>query len=131
MKRVTVIVVVIAMVLAPAGVFAEEEKEEEKSSSESYRIGRLDAEQEHGTGGWIALGVVSGGLFSWLGTGVSYLIASGSSPSPDIVPEDVEARSYVSGYSKEAKQKNMSAVAIPGVIMSTIWTVAAFAMASN
>ena len=62
---------------------------------------------------------------------MSYLIAAGSSPSPEFVPEDVKARSYVSGYSKEAKQKNMSAVAIPGVIMSTIWTVAAISMASN
>jgi hypothetical protein len=131
MKRVMIMVLVITLVCGPAGLFAEEGMEEEKSSSESYRIGRLDAEQEHGTGGWVALGIVGGGLFSWLGTGVSYLIAAGSNPSPDYVPDEVEARSYVSGYSKKAKQKNMSAVAIPGIIMSTIWTVAAISMASN
>jgi hypothetical protein len=129
-QRVFAIVLAILVMTAPTGLFAEEQ-EETKSSAESYRIGQLDAEEDHGTGGWIALGVIGGGLFSWLGTGVSYLIASGSSPSPEYVPEDVKARSYSSGYSKKAKQKNMQAVAIPGVIMSTIWTVVAISAASS
>jgi len=92
------------------------------SSSESYNTGIMKAKQEHGTGGWIAAGLISGGLFSWLGTGVSVLIATGSSPSPDYIPEDVKDSSYMMGYQKEAKKKNIRSVAIPGVIMSTIWT---------
>ena len=49
-QRVFTIVLAILVVTAPAGLVAEEQ-EETKSSAESYRIGQLDAEEEHGTGG--------------------------------------------------------------------------------
>ena len=130
-KHVITVTVAIMLVLAPLSVLADEGQSDVKkesgsvslSSSESYTTGMMKAKQEHGTGGWIAAGLIGGGLFSWLGTGVTVLIATGSSPSPDYIPEDVKDGSYIMGYQKEAKKKNVRSAAIPGVIMSTIWTV--------
>lgn len=138
-KRLIALTVALMLVLAPVSVMAEEgrndaEKETESpslSSSESYNTGIMQAKQEHGTGGWIAAGLISGGLFSWLGTGVSVLIATGSSPSPDYIPEDVKDNSYIMGYEKEAKKMNIRSAAIPGVIMSTIWTVLVISASSG
>lgn len=122
-RKVISLLVIITMLFLPVFAFsADNDETEKKSESESYLLGRQDAKDNHGTGGWIAAGAISGGLFSWLGTGITVAIAAGSNGSPDYIPEDVKTRSYLSGYSKESKKKNIRAVAIPGVIMSLIWT---------
>jgi hypothetical protein len=54
---------------------------------------------------------------------VTVLIASGSRPTPQYVPEDVDTYSYRSGYTDEARRKNLRSAAVPGVIMSTLWTI--------
>jgi len=94
-----------------------------RSNSQSYNQGVMAAEDQHSAFGWGVGGFFAGGLFSWLGTGVAVLIANGSRPTPRYIPEDVEAMNYRNGYGDEARRKNLRSTAIPGVIMSTIWTV--------
>ena len=65
------------------------------------------------------------------GTGITVLIAHGSSPSPRYVPEDVEPMSYRSGYREEARRRNRRSAAIPGVIMSTLWTIVVLSAAAQ
>jgi len=138
-KRVIAVIVALSVMTSPLALVADEQEEDyigekqknEISSSESYHQGMVQAKQEHGTGGWIAAGLISGGLFSWLGTGVTVLIATGSSPSPDYIPEDTKDSSFIMGYQKEAKKKNVRSAAIPGVIMSSIWTALVIAAASS
>ena len=138
-KRVIAVIVALTVLASPLALVADEQEgdfigerqETDLSSSESYGEGMVQANQEHGTDGWIAAGLISGGLFSWLGTGVSVLIASGSSPSPDYIPEDTKDSSFIMGYQKEAKKKNVRSTAIPGVIMSSIWTALVIAAASS
>lgn len=60
----------------------------------------------------------------WLGTGVTVLIANGSRPTPSYMPEDVDPMSYRRGYREEARRRNRRSAAIPGIIMSTLWTIA-------
>jgi len=43
--------------------------------------------------------------------------------TPRYLPEDVDAYAYRSGYTDEARRKNLRSAAIPGVIASTIWTI--------
>ncbi len=63
--------------------------------------------------------------------GVTVLIANGSRPTPRYVPEEVDAMNYRNGYSDEARRKNMRSAAIPGVIMSTLWTLLVLSAASQ
>ncbi|MEX2442621.1 MAG: hypothetical protein WD492_03375 [Alkalispirochaeta sp.] len=127
----TIALVLIVVLLAPAGIFAQaadsagdgQQDTTQRSNSQSYNQGVMDAEDNHSAIGWGVGGFVAGGLFSWLGTGVTVLIANGSRPTPQYVPDDVEPVSYRSGYRDEASRKNRRSAAIPGVIMSTLWTV--------
>jgi hypothetical protein len=106
-----------------AGTFLVPYADGTRSNSQSYNEGVMAAEDQHSTFGWGVGGFFAGGLFSWLGTGVAVLIANGSRPTPRYIPEDVEAMNYRNGYGDEARRKNLRSTAIPGVIMSTIWTV--------
>ena len=119
MKRTIALVLIVALLL-PAALFAQDGG---VSRAESYNRGVMAAEDEHSSIGWGVGGFIGGGLFSWLGTGVTVLIAHGSSPSPRYVPEDVDTMSYRSGYREEARRRNRRSAAIPGVIMSTLWTI--------
>ena len=105
--------------------------DETRSNADSYNQGVMAAEDQHSAVGWGFGGFFAGGLFSWLGTGVTVLIANGSSPSPRYMPEDVDQVSYRNGYRDEAKRKNRRAAAIPGVIMSTLWTILVISAASQ
>jgi opacity protein-like surface antigen len=123
MKRLIATVLIIAL-LAPAALVAQESgRDETRSNADSYNYGVMAAEDQHTAIGWGVGGFVAGGLFSWLGTGVTVLIASGSRPTPQYVPEDVDTYSYRSGYTDEARRKNLRSAAVPGVIMSTLWTI--------
>lgn len=119
MKRMIAILVIVAL-STPVTLFAQSES---ASTQESYNRGVLAADLEHSAAGWGVGGFLAGGLFSWLGTGVIVLIANGSNPSPRFVPETYEPMSYRSGYRDEGRRKNRRAAAIPGVIMSVLWTV--------
>ena len=114
--------VLMVSLLAPGFLVAQEQ--EEKSASESYMEGQYAADNEHSAGGWVAGGIIGGGLFSLLGAGVVTAIAAGYNPSPDYIPEDVETRGYMSGFKKAARGTNIRAAAISGGIMSLIWIVA-------
>jgi hypothetical protein len=140
-KRVVTALIIISLLIAPLAAAAEEGPGDSGStaaapdstslsSSESYNTGLMRAKLEHSSGGWVAAGLISGGLFSWLGTGITVLIASGSDPSPNYIPEEVKDSSYIMGYKKEAKRKNVRSAAIPGVIMSSLWTVLVISAAS-
>jgi hypothetical protein len=127
MIRKSVSVILVLMLLAPA-VYSTEIRldthattESVKSSGESLSEGRMAADNEHSSAGWIAGGLVSGGLFSVLGTGVITLIAAGSNPSPAYIPDDVETGAYLTGYRQEARRKNTWAAGISGSIMSAVW----------
>mgnify|MGYP006270255345 CR=1 FL=1 len=126
MKR-TIAAFLIITLLAPSIVLAQSADSgttgEARSNADSYNQGVMDAEDRHTAAGWGVGGFVAGGLFSWLGTGVTVLIANGSRPSPQYVPEDVEPMSYRTGYREEAVRKNRRSAAIPGIVMSTLWTV--------
>ena len=116
--------VLMVSLLAPGFLVAQEkEQDETKSASESYLEGQFAADNEHSAGGWVAGGIISGGLFSLLGAGVVTAIAAGSSPTPDYIPEDVQTAGYMSGFKKAARQKNVRAAAISGGIMSLVWIV--------
>jgi hypothetical protein len=121
MKRI-VACLLIAALAVPITLVADDTADT-KSNAESYNEGIIAAEREHTTLGWGVGSFFAGGIFSWLGTGVTVLIASGSRPTPSYIPEDVEPMSYRSGYTEEARRRNLRSSAIPGVIMSTIWTV--------
>lgn len=120
-KRIIAIALIFTLI-APAVLIAQED-ESEKSPSESYMSGRVRAENDHGAGGWVAGGIIGGGLFSLLGAGVVTAIAAGSSPDPDYIPEGEEPASYMSGFRKAARQKNIRAAAISGGVMSLLWIV--------
>ncbi|MDA3948181.1 MAG: hypothetical protein PF508_03055 [Spirochaeta sp.] len=105
--------------------------EDTRSSADSYNQGVMAAEDSHSAVGWGFGGFFAGGLFSWLGTGVTVLIANGSSPTPRYIPDDVNEMSYRNGYRDEAQRKNRRAAAIPGVIMSTLWTILVISAASQ
>jgi hypothetical protein len=123
MKRLIATVLIIAL-LAPAALVAQESgRDETRSNADSYNLGLMAAEDQHTAIGWGVGGFVAGGLFSWLGAGVTVLIATGSRPTPRYLPEDVDAYAYRSGYTDEARRKNLRSAAIPGVIASTIWTI--------
>lgn len=123
MKRLIASVLIISL-LAPAVLVAQESRGgETRSNADSYNHGVMAAEDQHSAVGWGVGGFVAGGIFSWLGTGVTVLIATGSRPTPRYVPDDVDAYSFRSGYSDEARRKNLRSAAIPGVIMSTLWTI--------
>lgn len=130
MKKTTVVclVVIAALVCAPLTVYSE--GTDHLNSTESFNAGSLDAETQHSSTGWMIGGLLGGGLFSWLGTGITVLIASGSSPAPSFVPENAEPASYLSGYQKNARKQNVRSAAISGVIMSTVWTVLVLSAAS-
>lgn len=131
----TIATVLILALLIPAPLFAQAtdsaQDEERRSSAESFNQGIMDAENRHSAVGWGIGGFFAGGLFSWLGTGAAVLIANGSRPNPRYVPEDVEPMSYRMGYREEAVRKNRRSAAIPGVIMSTLWTVLVLSAAAQ
>ncbi|MDA3951951.1 MAG: hypothetical protein PF508_22270 [Spirochaeta sp.] len=102
-----------------------------RNNADSYNQGVMAAEDQHSAVGWGFGGFFAGGILSWLGTGVTVLIANGSSASPRYMPEDVDAVSYRNGYRDEAQRKNRRAAAIPGVIMSTLWTILVLSAASQ
>lgn len=93
-------------------------------AADSYNRGVMDAEDNHSSLGWGVGGFLAGGLFSWLGTGIVVLVANGSTPSPRYMPDEVEPTSYRRGFRDEAVRRNRRSAAIPGIIMSTIWTIA-------
>jgi hypothetical protein len=136
-NRVTAILV-IALLLSPGLLSAAEQQEAEPkpqsqqtelSNSKSFQEGRLAAKREHNAAGWVIGGVVGGGLFSLLGAGAVTGIAAASSPSPDYVPENVDTGSYMTGYEKEARGKNVRGAAISGGIMTALWIVVAVSAA--
>lgn len=129
MKQRLIALILILVLAAPGALFAQAAEQEERSAAASFNQGVFDAEDDHSALGWGVGGFFAGGLFSWLGTGVVVLIANGSNPSPDYMPEDVEPISYRRGYRDEARRKNRRAAAIPGVIMSTLWTIAVLSAA--
>jgi hypothetical protein len=102
-----------------------------RSNADSYNQGVMAAEDQHSAVGWGFGGFFAGALFSWLGTGVTVLIANGSRATPRYVPEDVDAMNYRNGYNDEARRKNIRSAAIPGVIMSTLWTILVISAASQ
>ena len=134
MKR-TIAILLIGTLLSPAALIAQTTvrlnglpalvplADGEMSNSESYNMGVLAAEEEHSAVGWGFGGFFAGGFFSWLGTGVTVLIAGGSHSSPQFLPDNVEPMSYRAGYRHGARRKNIRAAAIPGVVMSTLWTI--------
>ncbi|MFP4409735.1 MAG: hypothetical protein ACLFPW_14530 [Spirochaetaceae bacterium] len=123
-KRAIALLLIVTLV-TPALLLAQEgSEEEEKNSSDSYLEGQFAADNEHSAGGWVAGGIIGGGLFSLLGAGVVTALAAGSSPTPDYIPEDVQTAGYMSGFRKAARQKNVRAAAISGGIMSLLWIVA-------
>ena len=119
MKRTIALVLIVTMML-PMALLGQEQS---ASPAQSYNRGIMAAEEEHSAIGWGVGGFVTGTAFSWLGTGVTVLLANGSSPTPRYIPEDVEPISYRSGYREEARRRNRRSAAIPGVIMSTLWTI--------
>lgn len=114
----TIAIVLVVAMIAPMTAFGQM-----ASPAASYNQGVLDAETQHSSFGWGFAGFLSGTLFSWLGTGVTVVVAAVSSPSPRFVPDDADHGSYREGYRDEAKRRNVRSAAIPGVIMSTLWTV--------
>jgi hypothetical protein len=114
-----------------AGAAAGQGQEQELSSSESYQEGRMAARREHSAGGWVVGGLVGGGLFSLLGTGVVTGIAAVSNPDPDYIPDDAQMGSYLSGYEKEARAKNVRAAAISGGAMSALWIILVLSAAAQ
>lgn len=129
MKRFVAIVLIIAIIFPVTLIATEAEAgtvqsvPEVKSSSESLLQGRFDARTYHSTGGWVAGGIIGGGLFSLLGTGVVTLFAMSSSPQPHTVPDDVQIGGYTMGYTDEARKRNTRSAGIAGLLMSTIWIV--------
>jgi len=148
MKRLIAAVLIIT-ILAPAALFAQPVPapataadglrpgvlvplaEGERSNADSYNEGVMAAEDQHSAVGWGFGGFFAGALFSWLGTGVTVLIANGSRPTPRYVPEEVDAMNYRNGYSDEGRRRNVRSAAIPGVIMSTLWTVLVLSVAAQ
>lgn len=125
MKRVIAIVLLLSFVV-PVGLFADDgggnqSDEVIASASESYNLGVMDAEADHNTAGWVVGGIISGGLFSLLGAGVTVGIAAASEPQADYMPENVDWLSYQRGFEKTARQKNVTAAAISGGIMTALW----------
>lgn len=118
-----IIALTLIVTLVAPGLLVAQEEDSQKSPSESYMSGRVRAENEHSAGGWVAGGIIGGGLFSLLGAGVVTAIAAGSSPDPDYIPEGEEPASYMSGFRKAARQKNVRAAAISGGVMSLLWIV--------
>lgn len=118
---------VIFSLLGPSLLIAAEQETSVSRDTEQRTIGasvvqgKMDARVFHKTGGWVAGGIIGGGLFSLLGTGVVTLIAMSSSPYPNFVPEDVEQNSYVMAYNDEARSRNVRAAGISGLVMSAIW----------
>jgi len=131
MKR-TIAAMLIVTLVAPGLLLAQTNGGEEMSAAESYNLGVMTADDQHNAAGWGVGGFLAGGLFSWLGTGVTVLIASGSKPTPDYMPDDdVDAMSFRAGYQEEARKRNVRSAAIPGVIMSTLWTILVLNAASQ
>lgn len=97
----------------------------ELSQSESYEKGRSDAELQHTTAGWAVGGVISGAVFSLIGTGIIALIALASNPTPPFIPEDVDPSAYTRGYREVARKKNVRAAGIGGLILSSVWVLIA------
>ena len=123
-------VVLIVLLLVPAGLFAEtgkEKSDETLSANESYNMGAADAREDHSAAGWAVAGVVSGGLFSLLGAGITVGIAAATSPDPEYLPDNVDLLNYQRGYEKAARKKNVAAALISGSIMSALWIIGAAA----
>ncbi|MFP4152647.1 MAG: hypothetical protein ACLFSV_07350 [Alkalispirochaeta sp.] len=148
MKR-SIAAVLIITILTPAALFAQPLPagpaasdglrpgvlvplaEGELSNTDSYNEGVMAAEDQHTALGWGFGGFFAGTFLSWLGTGVTVLIANGSRPTPRYIPEEVDAMNYRNGYADEARRRNVRSAAIPGVIMSTLWTVLVLSAAAQ
>jgi hypothetical protein len=122
MKRLIATVLNVAL-LAPAAVVAQERGDTEtRSNADSYNLGLVAAEDQH-TAIAGASGALSPAVSSRGSVGGHRPLATGSRPTPRYLPEDVDAYAYRSGYTDEARRKNLRSAAIPGVIASTIWTI--------
>lgn len=137
MKRTLALLVIVSLVVGPAlastpgGELLSTERRAERSAAESYNLGANTAAYQHSATGWGVGGFAGGFLFSWLGTGGVVLLAASSTPTPGFTPEDVEPMSYRRGYQDEARRKNIRSAAIPGIVMSTLWTLLVIAAASS
>ncbi|TVR94629.1 MAG: hypothetical protein EA428_00210 [Spirochaetaceae bacterium] len=138
MKRLLILVLLMSTVVLPSfasspgsGADSPQTRSAQLTASESYNQGVNTAAYQHSSTGWGIGGFTGGLLFSWLGTGGAVLLAATSTPTPGYTPEEVEPMSYRRGYQDEARRKNIRSAAIPGVVMSTLWTLLVIAAASS
>ena len=95
--------------------------------NESFNSGYSYGLQHHSSGGWGVGGFASGFLLGIIGAGLHYAIASGSSPDPHFIPENVEPLAYRTGYEKAGKKKNKKS-SITGGLLGTATVVVLFLM---
>ena len=73
----------------------------------SYLMGRLHANTSYKSGGWFALGFVSGFYLPIVGTGFIASLSASSHPSPDTIPPIVQRDCYARGYEQTARKKRI------------------------
>jgi hypothetical protein len=73
----------------------------------SYEMGRLHAKTFYKSGGWFALGFVSGWYLPIVGTGFIVSLSASSHPSPDTIPPIVQRDCYTRGYEQMARKKRI------------------------
>ena len=125
MIRVTAI---LCLLTFPALCLGAEEAEEAKEAKtedcvESEARGRAAASEQHGSGGWLAGGVLSGVLLGLIGTGIITAIAAGSKPNPAMIPDSENQTCYASGYRAKGKSKNKWAAFGGGLAGTAIFLV--------
>jgi hypothetical protein len=89
-------------ILAPALAIAADEPDCDKSKVQ----GEVDADIQHFASGWFLGGFGSGVLLGPIGTGIITAVAANSNPQPRLMPDNVDATCYRSGYKGKAKSKN-------------------------
>lgn len=113
---------------APLLLVPEEEQKSDDSCLRSQLHGRMDASTKHNSGNWFVGGFFSGMLLGLIGTGVTVAISAGSSPTPEMAPEDpdIELACYIDGYESKARSKNMLSAGIGGFVGTAVWIAAYF-----
>ena len=98
--------------------------------STGYLKGQRDATYYHSAGGYFWGGLVCGFLLGLIGTGITVVVAHGSSPEPgirhtyDLVEKNVNyVMGYKEGYRKNARDKNIRG-AWRGGLLGTLLIVA-------
>ena len=93
-----------------------------QDSCESARsMGENDADDRHGTAGWMLGGVGCGVGLGLIGTGIIAVGSALSNPRPDSIPSNVDEDCYRDGYRSKSKSKNMITALLGGAIGTGVW----------